>query len=144
MGIAGGAMSEYRLFKCKEGRCSFAKVAVRATRQVGPSRAVQAIPDQLTEGVGEVNMASCPSWVSAAVQGAAEALAVAEQSGRITGHYLVEVTRVVGLLVDTTEDAVQCAAAVATWQTLFPTGCHEARPQLDPNTKGWSVEYPAE
>lgn len=136
-------MSEYRLLKSKEGRCWFAKVAVRATQQAGDSRVLQAIPDKVKEDDGEVNMASCPSWVLAAVEGASEALAVAELSRRITDHFLVEITRVVGSLVDTTEDAIKCAAALATWQTLFPTACHEAQPQIDTNTKRWSVHYPS-
>jgi hypothetical protein len=135
-------MSEHRLLTCNEGCCSSAKVVVRVTRQADPSRVVQAIPEQVQAAEGEVNFASFPSWVVAAVQGAAEALARAEQSGRIPGHYLVEVARVVGSLVDTTEDTVKCAAAVATWRALFPTACHEARPQVDPNTRRWSVHYP--
>ena len=136
-------MSEYRFLKSKEGRSWFAKVAVRAAKQADGSRVLQAIPDKVKEGDGEVNMGSCPSWVLAAVEGASEALAVAEQSRRITEHFLVEITRVVGSLVDTNEDVVKCAAALATWQTLFPTACDEAQAQFDTNRKRWSVHYPS-
>ena len=84
-------MSEYKLAKVKGGRFGFAKVEVRATKHAGYSQVVQALANNVHEAEGEVNMASEPSWVLAAIEGASEALTVAERPGRVTDHFMVEI-----------------------------------------------------
>src|SRR5947209_15006916 len=99
-------MGEYRLTKIKAGRGSYARVEVTATKQDGPSRVLEALPEEVRRGTGRSDWGVEPTWVQAAVQGASEALAAAERSGRLTDHFLVAVTGVAGNLADTTEDAV--------------------------------------
>lgn len=134
-------LGEFKFLKSKEGRTNFAKVTVRVTKSEEKNCVIANIGEKVDWERGEVNMTSDPAWVKAALEGASEALHFAERSRRINDHYLVEITRVVGLLVDTKEDAVKCAAALATWQCLFP-GNPECQIKFDNDSKKWTIQYP--
>jgi hypothetical protein len=136
-------MSEFTLAKVKAGCFGFAKVEVRVSKQQGPAQVLESLPQNVNEGLREVNRTIEPTWVQAALEGAAEALSVAETSENGTDHFLVEVTKIVGTIADTTADTVKCAAAMATWQAIFPVAEGEVQPQVDRNTQGWFVRYPS-
>jgi len=54
--------------------------------------------------------------------------------------YLVKITKVVGTEVDTTEDGVKVAAAIATWRAINPnTSNSEPSPKFDGS---WTVDFP--
>lgn len=136
-------MTEYTLLKDADGSCSVATVALMAIPQAYDRRVFDAIRAKVNEDFGEVSSSSHPSWCQAAIEGASEALAAAERSERIDIWHRIEITKVAGTRVDTTDDAVRCAAAIATWQDLVPISADEVQPRLDPNSKKWRVQYPS-
>jgi hypothetical protein len=98
-------VSQYRLLRTRGGVTHFARVAVAIERaEVGVV---------VEPGPG---LAAPHAWVSAALRGAREAA-----EGLSAGEgLLVRVVLVEGTHVDTREDDVVCAAALAVWRALRP------------------------
>jgi hypothetical protein len=112
--------SEFKLLKqLKNSGGHYARVTV----DVEPTRSgiyiSEAFGETLDEGYGEVNRKIAPRWIDAALAGAKHCAEILVSQGRLTGCR-VKVQRVFGLVVDTREEDLFCAGALATWQALNP------------------------
>jgi hypothetical protein len=136
------APSGFRFVQMLGGRGCSAEVAVKVSRQDDNSGVVENIGADVNRDAGEVNMQTGTSWVVAAIDGASEALDYAHRSGKLKDYYLVEIVKVVGKHMDTTDDAVKCAAALATWQHILP-GNGELTAVFDAAANQWKIQYPA-
>ena len=103
----------YRFLRTVNGTTYFALVSVHAEIGCGRIEAIALLgsPD---ETAGEVSDAAEPTWVEAAIAGALLALNHLCDVGKITGGCQLQITRLVGSVLDTREDVVECAAVVAT------------------------------
>lgn len=101
--------SEYRLLRAVAGGFHFARVTV--TVVPGDDGVIDAL--DLDAGFGEMDWGVEPEWVEAALRGCREALAEAGNPA-----CRIALRRVVGTLVDTTEEGVRFAAFMATRQAL--------------------------
>ncbi len=116
--------SQFRLLRTRDGVTHFARVAVEIAR--APSGVAVAAGAGL-EAPGE--------WLEAALRGAGAAAERLAPGGGV----LVRVVLVEGTHVDTREDAVECAAALAVWGALRPG---EAAPEPDLVGGAWRVPWP--
>jgi hypothetical protein len=141
--LAGSAsgISEYSFIRSFGGRTRCAKVGVRVTRQADQHGVIQSIDNNVSREAGEVNMKSEPSWVTAAMYGATEAVEIASRSGTRKEHYFIEIVKVVGTLLDTTDDAVRCAATIATWRNILP-GSSDLTVEFDEDSNEWKIKFP--
>jgi hypothetical protein len=130
----------YRFLQTKGGRCYFAQVWV--TVQLGGEtiEAVDALPERVDPDQGEVNRRTAPTWVTAALSGIRATLAHARQTGVLTRGCLVTLEKLVGSVIDTGEDAVQCAAGLAVWDTLGSPAC---APKAQFDGHSWNLVFPA-
>jgi hypothetical protein len=126
--------SSYRFLRVREGITSFALVAV----ELDPGEAESLVRLRLgdpDEDAGEVSASSEPGWCGAAERGARRALD--RFSGQLSSRRCsVTITKIVGSPIDTREDAVEVAAAIATTRALGD------RFAADPvwNGERWDVE----
>ena len=110
--------SEFRLLKTLGGRTSFARVRVTA-EQIGPES--NNTPASAAVTVSDDAAASEPprlraEWCGAAAAACAELLRRYPDAAGLR----LRVEAVDGTVIDTTEDAVWCAAFFAAWAACFP------------------------
>jgi hypothetical protein len=111
-----------RFLKTRGGRTYFAAVDVEVNESSGGIRVIESLgPADPANGVISREME--PAWVEAAMRGAQDI------ASRLAGDHIlahgcrIDVKRICGTLVDTSEDVVACAAGLATWQAI----CGESR-----------------
>lgn len=112
-------IGEYKLAIVKNGIGYFANVVVEIELSSENSFVINAIGQQINRGQGEVNAETHSDWIDAAIEGAKDTLRHLERLGNLN-RYTVKITKVMGLEVDTTEDVVRTAAAIATWRAINP------------------------
>lgn len=139
-------IGEYKLAKTVEvitdkGRRGtpsfFARVCVEVTPSSRGGVVINAISQSVIRSEGEVNAETHSDWVGAAMEGAKDTLRHLERLAD-PNSYTVKITKVIGLEVDTTEDAVRTAAALATWRAINPDSS-EPKPVYDGH---WYVAFP--
>lgn len=114
-----------------------AYVSVNAQLSVEQNNVIHAIGQQINKSLGEVNAETHSDWINAAIEGVKDTLNYLEKLPQ-SKSYLVKIVKVVGTEVDTTEDAVRVAAAIATWRAVHPNS-------LDPKptfNQFWFVDFP--
>jgi hypothetical protein len=131
--------SVYRFLQTKAGRTRFARVEVTVTPGGDSVAVVNDLPEKTAPGSGELARGLDPSWETAALDGIREALGRASRNGTPGTGCRVDLVRVIGSLVDTTPDAIRCAAALATWRAFDKAG---PEPELFFDGGLWSVRYP--
>lgn len=117
--------------KTHAGMTSFARVGLELDPGAGEAASVVFAANDPNPSEGRSAPDSAPTWWAAARRGVEAALErVDGASGRI------RVTLVQGTLVDTTPDAIECAAALAACEILgLPT------PSISTN-RPWTLEWP--
>ncbi|MEZ4449988.1 MAG: hypothetical protein R3B09_10960 [Nannocystaceae bacterium] len=95
-----------RFLQTRSGVTAFAEVEVRLVPAAAP-----AAVDRLDPAAG----ACAPSWIAAALRGALRVAEALVARGRIAAVE-VQLVSLRGSPVDTREDAVECAAALAVWE----------------------------
>ena len=126
--------AEAKVLKTLNGVTFFAKVAVERDEHL--SDVEDGTPAIVDRDAGEVNRASAPGLVDAAIRGARECVESLVRRGRIGSFVGLRVVRVVGSVVDTTPDVVACAAWLATFKVLQQGA---ALPDVVRTGDGWSV-----
>lgn len=111
--------SEFKLLRQMNARGHYARVTVDAKPTASGIHISEAFGETLDEGYGEVNRKIAPDWIDAALAGAKHCAETLVSQGKFSGCR-VEVQRVFGVIVDTTEEDLFCAGALATWQALNP------------------------
>jgi hypothetical protein len=131
--------NDYKFLRTVDGISYFACVSVDVDVDSGSVKIVDAIGNNVDPEEGEFNANSAPSWVKAALAGASEAAEYLTNAGFVENGCIVRIVRLVGSVIDSREDVVACAAALATWQTL----CPQLRLPEPVFEKGnWKVKYP--
>lgn len=105
-------IAEAKFLKTSAGVTAFARVEVEF-RSDATHRQVEvrlALAHEPKRDDGEVNEQTAPDWCRAAVVGVNTALSILADVAPGT----ILITRIQGTVVDTTEDAVACAAGLAT------------------------------
>ena len=118
-------------------RGHYARVAVDAEPTARGICIVEVLGEILDEGNGEVNRKTAPHWVDAALAGAKYCAEVLVSQGKFSGCR-VEVNRVFGVVVDTGEEDLFCAGALATWQALNP---NQELPPIHFAENKWHIQF---
>lgn len=105
----------------------------------GLTEVIDVLPDAVDQDAGEVNRRAAPAWVVAALDGIREALDAARVAGGDTTPRLARLVKLVGADADTRDDAIRCAAGLATWEAL---GSPQPGPEVTFDGRGWSLRYP--
>jgi hypothetical protein len=125
-------ISDFRLLSTIGGVTYFARVWVCSEDGSDTTEVIDAI-SEVNPDVGEVNSAMEPLWVNAALQGARDAVAELKKQGLVRNECIVKITKIVGSVLDTRQDVVRCAAAIATWKSLCPKVAHP-KPKFESGT----------
>lgn len=99
--------AEYRFLRTHQGRTAFAKIGVEAEIAEDWNISVRIAPEDIELFAGAI------------VNGVA--IAIRQQERVQDVRYQIVVTSLLHTISDTTLDAVECAAAVATWKSLGGT-----------------------
>ena len=129
--------SEFKLLKQMNRRGHYARVAVDAEPMTSGVCIVEVLNENLDEGYGEVNRKIAPHWIDAALAGAKHCAEVLVSQEKFSGCR-VEVNRVFGVIVDTTEEDLFCAEALATWQALNP---NQELPRFHFAENKWHIQF---
>jgi hypothetical protein len=132
----------HRFLRTKNGLSSFAHVEVDLTTcATEPLAIIDALPETPNASQGEVNRCTAPAWVDAAVEGIRNAVGKAQSLGVPLDHEQVRLVKLLGTPADTRADAIQCAAALATWQAIAEVW---NVPTLEVifGHGAWSIQYP--
>ena len=129
--------SEFKLLRQLNHRAHFARVTVDAKSTENGISIFENIREPIIEGDGEVNRKIGSHWIDAALKGAKECAEVLFSQGKIFGCR-VEIKRVVGLIVDTDEEDIFCAGALATWQALNQ---NEELPLIHFSDSKWHIQF---
>jgi len=131
---------EYRFLLTKAGRTRFARVEVMITLGGDTLEVTNNLPDKADPRSGAMARGFDPLWEEAALEGIREALDRTGHEGTPGAGCHAALTGLVGALVDTTPDAVRCAAGLAAWRALGLDG-----PEPEPTFDGrlWSLHFPA-
>jgi hypothetical protein len=132
----------YRFLATRDGRTSFAYVEIEASKHTAqPADIAEELCAIPNTDDGEVNRKSAPSWIDAAIRGIENALAFVQSCGVSLNGWHIRLMKVSGTPVDTREDAVECAAALATVNLMAKTATLPA-PQIAFDGGHWVVQYP--
>jgi len=131
--------SNYTFLRTIGGISYFARVWVEIDINSGTVEVVDAIGGNANPDEGEFDAATSPSWVTAALESVREATEYLTTAGFIQNGCIVRIVRLVGSVVDSREDVVACAAALATWQIVCPQ-----LPLPEPvfANGAWNLKYP--
>jgi hypothetical protein len=130
----------YSFLRTTGGRSYFARVWVEVDPGGETLDVEDALPERVDPDTGEVNRQSAPGWVAAALEGIQATLAHARQAGILTKGCRVVLEKVVGSVVDTREDTVRCAAALAVWEAFGSPAC---APEAEFDGQNWKLVFPA-
>lgn len=133
-------MTGHHRFLHTRGRSYFARVWVEASADGETVDVVDALPDSVNAEAGEFNRRTAPTWVAAALDGIRQTATYARQTGLLGAGCRVELTRLVGSVLDTRDDVVRCAAALAVWDGL---GLPGPLPEVEFDGQSWRVRFPA-
>ena len=111
----------HKLLRSTGGKLFFAEVGIEPSS--APSG--QEISISATAFEPQEDIKYYPEWVAAAKRGVRYALTHAVPMP--TSGISLRVTKILGTLVDTSEDAVAAAACLATWDALEVSGSHPPR-----------------
>jgi len=131
--------SNYKFFQTVSGISYFARVWVEVDLGAGIVKIIDAIDGNTNPDKGEYNANTAPSWVKAAVAGAGEAVDYLTDTGFIQNGCIVRIVRLVGSIVDSSEDVISCATALATWQAACP---QLPLPETFFERGAWKLRYP--
>ena len=110
--------ASYRFLKVKDGVASFAEATVAFKSKLGGVLSISDSIENPNPNAGEVDSATEPEWVAAAISGMRS---MARHLGQeTTGPGELHLISLVGTTCDTTEDAVSVAAALATFRLFRP------------------------
>ena len=129
-----------RFLRVQGGKCYFAHVELDVFPDSNGITLDETMPEKVNADAGEVNEQTAPTWVASAQEGIHAAIDQARPLGLLPGGCRVRLTKLVGSFVDTREDVVRCAAALATWQGL---GGPEPGPEAVFNGQVWNLLFPA-
>jgi hypothetical protein len=132
--------ASFRFLRCKDGKTYFARVGLDVCPNGNGITVEDALPPKADADAGEVNANTAPTWVAAARDGIRTAVEHARDRGLVPGGCHVRLTELVGTLVDTREDVIRCAAALAAWQAI---GAPEPGPDTAFNGVAWTLLFPA-
>jgi hypothetical protein len=127
---------QYKLARVNQGIGYFACVHVQVEQSSSKYQVIDAI-ETIDKNQCEVNSETHPHWVYLAILGAEEAIEKLKYNDKPT-NYIVKITKLVGTEIDTTDDCIITAAAIATWNAINPNN-HTAEPEFDTR---WKVKYP--
>jgi len=117
-------IADYRFLRTLNHVTYYAHVWVQAEPAPSDIEVVNGIGPSVAEEDGEFSSETAPAWVEAALEGIRAAAAELIRIGCVPNGLNVKLCRLVGSVLDTREDVVACAAAVATWKA----GCPELTP----------------
>jgi hypothetical protein len=121
----------HRFMKTHAGVTSFARVGLELDPDAGEGVSVVFAATDPNPSDGRSDPESAPTWWAAARRGVEAAL---ERADGMSGR--VRITLVQGSLVDTSPDAIECAAALATCEVFgLPS------PSVSPS-RPWTLEWP--
>jgi hypothetical protein len=103
----------YKILRTVGGITYFALVSVRVETCTEGTETIADLSEP-DEEAGEVSSTTEPTWVKAAIAGAMSAVDHLRKAGRIHDEYQIRITRIVGSVLDTRDDVVECAATIAT------------------------------
>jgi len=132
-------VSKYKFLRTVDGISYFARVWVEVDLDSGIVEVVDAIGRNANSNEGEYDAQTASSWVNAALEGASAAAEYLINAGFIQNGCLVRIMRLVGSIVDSREDVISCAAALATWQAACP---HWPLPEPFFERGAWKLKYP--
>lgn len=132
-------MGHYRFLHTR-GRSYFARVWVEASAVNGTVEVVDTLPDPVNAEVGEFNRRTAPTWVAAALDGIRQTATYARQACLLGVGCRGELTKLVGSVLDTRDDVVRCAAALAAWDGL---GLPGPASEVEFDGQNWRVQFPA-
>jgi len=115
----------------------FAHVLVEVEYFDGKNTVIDSTMEKsINRGEAEVDSETHSDWINAAIEGARQTLQYLKQK-QTTNSYIVKITKVRGIEVDTTLDTIRTASALATWKAINP-----AFPEPDPVfDNGWYVDF---
>ena len=129
--------SEFTLLKQANRRGHYARVVVDAEPKANGICIIENLSEHLEEGYFEVNRRFASDWIDAALAGAKHCAEVLVSQENFSGCR-VEINRVFGIVVDTTEEDLFCASALATWQALNP---NQDLPPFRFAENKWHIEF---
>src|SRR5262245_47454137 len=127
-----------RFLRVKAGVSYFAQVEVEVQPGGEEVEIVYSLPEKVDFREGEANFQTAPSWVEAALEGIHDVLDYARGAGVLATGCRVELVKVVGTVADTREDAIRCAAGLATVQGL---GQPELMAEAEFDGKKWTLRF---
>jgi hypothetical protein len=127
---------QYKLARVNQGIGYFACVHVQVEPSPSNYQVLDAI-ETIDKSQCEVNSKTHPHWVYLATLGVEEAIEELKHND-ISTNYIVKITKLVGTEIDTTDDSITTAAAIATWNAINPNN-QKAEPEFD---RKWKVKYP--
>jgi hypothetical protein len=129
--------SEFKLLKVNSGRCHFAQVIVEATRVEAGVDVIERASDHSEASQGEKKYRPPRLWIDAAISGARSCCDALISRGHLGGCQVV-IVQVIGTVVDTLEEDVMCASALAVWQALQP---NLPLPRFEYHSGKWLIAY---
>ncbi len=129
-----------RFLRTKAGKSYFASVGLEVLPDGNGVTVEDALPQKVDADAGEVNRHTAARWVSAAQAGIHDAVDHARGLGLLAAGCRIQLTKLIGSFVDTREDVVHCAAALAFWQAI---GGPEPGPTVAFESEAWKVLFPA-
>lgn len=112
--------ADYRLLSTQNGVTYFAKVYVESNKTASANVNIYDLIDKNNYNTGEVDSIIKPTWVKAAIEGALDAANKIKSLGLLNNGCNIHIKKIIGSLVDTQEDSIRCASAIATWKSLCP------------------------
>jgi hypothetical protein len=128
---------EFRLLKQQNGRGHYACVTVDAKITETEINVIEAIEEPVNTDNCEVNRKIAFHWVEAALAGAKKCAEILVSQEKITGCQ-VEIKQIKGTVVDTSEEDLFCAGALATWQALR---VDEELPTFNFSDNKWKIQF---
>jgi hypothetical protein len=134
--------TQHRFLRVHHGIPSFASVEIEAS-QNSPNgfQITEQLSDHPHVDAGEINRASEATWVDAALSGIRDTATVAQSCGVSLAAWHISLLKVVGTTMDTREDAVRCAAMLATMEAIASAGTLPAGTVIHDGSQ-WLVQYP--
>ena len=132
--------ANYRFLRVKAGKSYFAQLELNVLPDGNGVTFENASPEKPNVDAGEMNVHTAPTWVSAAQEAIRDAVDHARAQGLLPAGCHVRLVKLIGSFVDTRDDVVRCAAALAAWQGVGGT---EPRPEAEFDGTTWRLLFPA-
>ena len=113
--------TSFRFLRTHQGVTSFARLVLEAVPSSSDEEARFEIrPSAPTPGSGEVLPSEEPAWFDAAQEGVELALERLAAANISTKEFRIVLRKLITSPVDTSPDAVRCAACLATYELIAP------------------------